>query len=316
MRAIAVTGYGETPTLMKLPVPEPGPGQLLVELYAASINPLDWKIADGELAGRWPARFPLILGTDGAGTVVQAPEAGSFTAGDRVCGQFLAVPVLAGTYAEYLATDWRLPNGAVCAVPSGIPDAAAAVLPTAGMTALAAMDALAVREGHRVLIVGATGGVGMLAVQLAAARGAHVIATARPDAAEQVRKLGAVQTVDYSQGRAAPHVRQHWPSGVDALFDLVSDKAAFAEYCNLVKDGGIALSAAFAASPPPGADRISIGNLVLSEKQDLLERFLDEFTARQLSIQEAQVVTLAEAPAALARHRAGGARGKTMISIR
>jgi NADPH2:quinone reductase len=143
-----------------------------------------------------------------------------------------------------------------------------------------------------------------------------VIATARPDAAGQVRKLGAAQTVDYSQGPAAPQVRQRCPAGVDALFDLVSDQAGFAGYCELVRNGGTALSAVFAASPPPGAGRINAGNLVLSDKQDLLERLLGELTARQLAVQVADEVPLAAVPAALARRRAGGARGKTVIRIR
>src|SRR5579863_2950848 len=103
MRAIAVRQLGEVPEMMDLPKPTPGPGEILVKLRAAGVNPFDWKIIDGVAEAGRPHVFPLILGVDGAGTIeAVGSEVKTFAVGDGVYGQFLHSPVGIGTYAEYV----------------------------------------------------------------------------------------------------------------------------------------------------------------------------------------------------------------------
>jgi len=318
MRAIAVRSTGAVPELTELPDPRPAPGEVLVRLAAASVNPFDWQIADGMFAGRMPHTFPLVLGVDGAGRVEAAGEAvQALRPGDIVHGQFFRAPIGTGTFADLVAVPEHLDSGAIQRVPDGMPAARAAALPTAGMTALGAMDAIDPRAGQPVLILGATGGVGAFAVQLAAARDALVIATARPDAARWIRQLGATVTADYSAGDLSEQVRKAHPGGLAAILDLTGDPVCFAECAELVRDGGTAVSVAFGATPRLlASDRITAINYMLGDKAELLSRITAEVAAGRIKVPVQREVALAETPRALAANRAGGARGKTVIQVR
>ena len=316
MRAVAVHKTGDAPELMELPVPRPAPGEVLVELAAASVNPIDAGIAEG-LLNRMPQVYPLVLGVDGTGRVVEAGEAvRGLRPGDTVHGQFLRAPLGHGTFADYAVVPEVPGSGALQRVPDGMPADIAAALPTAGMTALGAIEAIGPRAGQSVLIVGAAGGVGVFAVQLAAARGAEVIATARPGADRWIRQLGAAQTVDYTAGGIAGQVRKTHPDGVDALFDLTRDPARFSEYAALVRDGGTAVSASLTATPELlASERITVINYTMSDKPGLLARITAEAASGRITVPIQQAITLEEAPKALPRITAGGARGKTTVRI-
>ncbi len=317
MRAVAVQRTGGTPELMELPDPRPAPGEVLVKLAAASVNPIDWQIANGLFEGRMPHTFPLILGVDGAGRVEAVGEAvRALRPGDTVHGQFLRAPIGSGTFADLVTVPEHLDTGVIQPVPDGIPPEIAAALPTAGMTALGAVDAIGPQAGQPVLILGATGGVGALAVQLAAAHGAEVIATARPDADRWIQQLGASDTADHTTGDLTAQVRKAHPGGIDALLDLTGDQACFAECAALVRDGGMALSVAFAATPHMLASRrITIINYMMDNKTDLLARIAATAAAGRIKVPVQRAVPLAQTPEALARNRAGGARGKTVVRI-
>src|ERR1700751_3483114 len=130
MQAVTVTEYGATPAVAEVPTPEPGPGQVLIRLRAAGMNPMDRALA----SGAWkpmPATFPMVLGVDGAGVVEQlGPGASRFSVGDDLFGQLLIAPLgSAGTYAEYVAVTEDAP---LARVPGGLDDVVAAALPTAG----------------------------------------------------------------------------------------------------------------------------------------------------------------------------------------
>jgi NADPH:quinone reductase-like Zn-dependent oxidoreductase len=197
-----------------------------------------------------------------------------------------------------------------------MPAEIAAALPTAGMTALGAIDAIGPQAGQSVLIVGATGGVGAFAVQLAAACGAEVIATARPDADRWIQQLGAAQTIDYTADGIAEQVRKTHPDGIDAVLDLTRDQARFSEFAGLVRDGGTAISATFTATPELlASERIAVINFVMQDKPDLLARITAEAASGRITVPIQQTVTLDKVPEALARITAGGARGKTAVGI-
>jgi NADPH2:quinone reductase len=315
MRAIAVPDIGGTPTLVDLPAPSPGPDEVLIQLTAASLNPADMSVADGLLS--LPTTRPLILGTDGVGRVVEVgASVTGFAPGDVVHGQFFDAPLGRGTFAEYAVIAESPSHGALRRVPAGLSADVAAALPTAGMTALGIVEYLDLGPGRSILIVGATGGVGVFAVQLAAARGAEVIATARADADEWIRGLGASQTIDYATDDVAESVRKTHPDGVDVFLDLTRDRSRFGTYTALVRDGGFALSATNTASPELlASERITVINYMMQDKPGLLARITDEVAAGRISVPIERTIALDQVPEALARYAVGGARGKTVVRI-
>lgn len=317
MRGVAVRRTGDTPELMELPLPRPEADEVLVKLAAASVNPIDVGIAGGSFEGRMPHVYPLVLGVDGAGTVTAVGEAvRGLQPGDTVHGQFLRTPLGHGTFADFVVVPEFPDNGALQRVPDGMSADIAAALPTAAMTALGVIDAIGLQAGQSILIVGATGGVGVFAVQLAAARGANVIATARPDADAWIRKLGADQTIDYSTGDIAASVRATHPDGIDAVLDLTRDQSRFGDNAGLVRDGGTATSVTFTATPELlASERIAVRNFVMADKPDLLARITALAASGRITVPIQQTVALDEVPAALPRLTAGGARGKTTVRI-
>lgn len=319
MRAIAVPDIGGTPGPADVQVPSPGPEEILIRLTAASLNPIDLDIAQGGLP--LPTTRPLVLGVDGAGQVVEVGAAvRGFAPGDLVHGQFLDAPLGRGTFAAYAVLAQSPSHGALLHTPDALSADVAAALPTAGMTALGVMEtldeAVNLGAGRSILIVGATGGVGVFAVQLAAARGAEVIATARADADAWIRDLGASQTIDYSRDDVAELVRKSHPDGVDALLDLTRDQPRFTAYSTLVRDGGSAISATFTASPELlASERIAVTNFMMRDKPALLARITDEAASGRITVPIERTIAFDEIPEALARNAVGGARGKTVARI-
>jgi NADPH:quinone reductase len=314
MRAVAVPDFGGVPALMELPNPEPGEHDLFVRMTAASVNPFDWKIAEGIFRGKRPHVFPLVLGVDGSGIVDRVgPAVTMFQRGDRVFGSFLHRPVGIGTYAEYSAVPER---NAIVRIPEGLDPVEAAGIPTSGMTALEALNTIDPPEGARLLIVGATGGVGSFATQLAAGRSLHVIATGRSDAVSDLKARGAREVIDFSSAPVVEQVRALHPEGVDALLDLVSNAAAFAELATLVRSGGVAATTTFVADPPALAKAGVRGvNIDMQPRTELLETIASEILAGRLTVPVGSRIPLEAAPDACARSRAGRARGKTLILL-
>ncbi len=189
--------------------PRPGPGEVLVRIGAAGVNPADWKIRSG-LVTRFGAP-PFRLGLDLAGVVEQTgPDAHRFAVGDRVHG--VALPPR-GSYAEYTVTSESM----LARTPDGLDAVHAAALPVTGLTAWQALVTVAeVRPGQRVLVHAAAGGIGHLAVQIAKARGAYVIGTARADNHAFLRDLGADELVDYTTTDFASAL-----GGVDVVVDPI-----------------------------------------------------------------------------------------------
>ncbi|MFE6686145.1 NADP-dependent oxidoreductase [Streptomyces sp. NPDC057743] len=313
MRAVAINAFGEDPQLMELPQPEPGPGEVLVRLAAAGLNPIDWKLADGHFGKAVQATFPLVLGADGAGEVVAVGSGvRRFTVGDPVFGQFQRPERGGGSYAEFAVAR----EGDIALAARSVTYATSAAVPTAGMTAYNLVEETRVGEGKRVLIVGATGGVGTFATQIAAGRGAEVIATARPAKAELMRTLGAAETVDHTAGPIADQVLASHPEGVDVLIDMASDAKSFVEMTRAVRDGGVAVSLIGSADADVLTDHNLRGfNFVNRPSPQLLEILAGHLDAGRLTVLVGLEVPLEEAPEALAASRTGRAQGKTVLAI-
>jgi len=314
MQAVAVRAFRGTPELIELPRPTAGPGEVLVRMAAAGVNPFDWKVIDGILDGQRPHRFPLVVGVDGSGWVEElGPGATRFRLGDRVLGQFLHDPIGIGTYAEFATAP---ESNAISRFPVDLDPVSAAALPTAGMTALDALERLGVRADSTLLLVGASGGVGSIAIELASARGVRVTAVARAGSADRLRSLGATETLDYSPEDLIDRVRGLHPNGVDAALDLLSDRAHFARLTTAVRRGGRAATTVFVADPESaGVNGVVAFNIDLQPSSALLDRLVHEVVSRQLPVPVERRIRLSEAPAAVAESRAGLARGKTVILI-
>jgi len=234
MKAVVIETYGDIDVLQlkDMPVPELGDRDLLIEVHAASVNPVDWKVREGYLKELILHKFPLILGWDVAGVVKERGiSAGRFKIGDRV---FSRTDIARnGTYAEYVAVDEEL----VAMMPDNLSFEEAAAVPLACQTAWQALvETARVKQGDRVLVHAASGGVGTFAVQIAKNRGAYIAATCGAANARLVKSLGADEVIDYATTDF---------SGVLHDFDTVLDTMGgeiYRKSFSVLKKGGIVVS--------------------------------------------------------------------------
>ena len=240
MRAVTLESVPSAPAVTEVETPRPEAGELLVKVAAASLNGIDIATAAGYSQAFMELRFPLVLGLDFAGTVEALGEdVDGFAVGDAVFGVVLKPYLGAGSLAQYVTVPAA--HG-VAHIPEGLTMGDAGALGVAGTTAQMSLDAVTLAADQTVLISGAGGGVGALAVQLAAARSAKVIATARPGAqTDFVTGLTSaeVQVVDFT-GDLEGQVRAIAPDGVDAVLHLAGDGAQLAA---LLRPGGQLASA-------------------------------------------------------------------------
>ena len=198
MRAVTVSRFGESPVVTEVTTPSAGPGQVLIRLCAAGMNPMDAKLASGEWRPA-PAVFPMVLGVDGAGVVEAAGEGTTrFVRGDEVFGQLFIPPIGAsGTYAEYVAVTAEAP---LARVPDGVDLVVAAAVPTVGLSGLSLVELVEPLDDQVVLIIGAAGGVGTFVTQFAVNAAARVIANIDAGAEDRIRSYGVKETIIRSRG--------------------------------------------------------------------------------------------------------------------
>jgi NADPH:quinone reductase-like Zn-dependent oxidoreductase len=200
-----------------MPVPEIGEGQILVEVHATNINPIDWKMREGTMAMRYGDEFPMILGWDCSGIVTEVGEGvRDFAVGDEIMARS---DVSTGRcYAEYAALNTRT----VVKKPSGLTHEEAGSIPLVGLTAINGLRTCAnLQPGQRILIIGASGGVGTLAVQIAKNMGAHVTGVCSEKNMELVASLGADAVVDYNKADALE---------TDEKYDIIYDTVGVRTY--------------------------------------------------------------------------------------
>ncbi|GAA2063905.1 NADP-dependent oxidoreductase [Streptomyces albiaxialis] len=313
MRAVAVKEPGAGPEVTDVARPEPVGNEVLVRIEAAGLNPVDWQIADGTLKDARAYTFPMTIGVDFAGYVEDTgPDARRFRIGDAVYGQVID-PDRGGTYAEYVVVP---DDGAVAPSPSSVPHDVSAGVPTAGMTARGIVEAAALRSYESVLVVGAAGGVGTFLTQLAAGHDLRVVAATHGNDQRRMGTFGAALTLNSKESPLAEGVRAEYPDGVDALVDLASGPEDFAEHARLVRKGGVAVSTRYAADPyalyAAGVEGL---NFSVGASAELLDGLAREIDSGALIVPIEARVPLDQAPGAVARNRAGGARGKTVITL-
>jgi NADPH:quinone reductase len=313
MRAITVSNYGASPSVTELPTPQAEPGQVLIATRAAGMNPMDTQIADGGWQNVMPARFPMVLGADLAGTVREdGPGAARFAPGDEVFGQLLIPPLgSAGTYAQYVAVGEDAP---LARIPAGLDPVTAAALPTTGVTAMEITESLMPLDGKIVLIVGAAGGVGSFITQLIAQAGGHVDAVAPAAEAKRMAGYGAAETIDRAAMPLPDAVARAHPDGIDALVDVASDAGQFAALAGHVRPGGTAITTRYVADTETLARAgVSGVNFQLSMTVPLLDQLAARVAAGSVLSPPITQISLDDVPAVLGNP--SHARGKTVITM-
>jgi NADPH:quinone reductase-like Zn-dependent oxidoreductase len=309
VKAIAAQAYGgpDVLELVELPEPKIGPDFVLVQVRAAGVNPVDWKIREGRLDGAFSVHFPLVPGWDVAGVVAKVgPSVTEFAPGDEVIGYVRRDEIQHGTYAELVPAPVRT----LGPKPARASWAQAAALPLAGLTAYQALRAANTGAEDVVLVHAAAGGVGHFAVQLARLLGAaRVIGTGSSANHGFIRELGA-EPVSYGDG-LADRVRELAPQGVDVALDLVGgDTVALSTPLMRTPDRLVSITDAVAVKKAGGRYVF-----VRPDTNDLtsLATFVDE---GRLRVHVERTFPLAEAAEAHRLQQSGHGRGKLVLDVR
>lgn len=315
MRALACDDFGGPDLLTEREVDRPplGPTSVLVRLTHAGVNPGDARIRRGEFRPRARHVFPLVLGMEGAGYVEEVGVSGSpFRVGQAVFGFFLHDYAGDGTYAEFAPAR----STQLAAVPPRVPMREAAAVACAGGTAMVLVEELlAVGPSDTVLVLGAAGGVGHFAVQLAAALGAQVIGVARTANHGFVRELGATHVVDHRTEDVVAAVARAAPRGVTAAVDTVGG-AAQVQLAEVVQVGGRMASCVHA----PRTDAFEVRDQATHYRffeatPTRMSRLAEHVAGGRLRPRITQSFPLAHAALAHEAIEAGQVRGKVVLEI-
>ena len=225
MKAIRIHSYGKSSELKieETEKPKIDPHQVLVKIHDAGVNPVDWKIRAGQMKDFRPATFPLTMGQDFAGEVVEVGQkVAEFGVGNKVFG------FANGSYAEYAAVN----EGMLAEMPKTMDFDRAASLPTPGLSAYQILNKINCSSGQKILIHGAAGAVGSLAVQIAKFEGAQIWATALKDDEKYLNEIGVDTVIDFQTQRF-----EEFAHNMDAIIDLVGGDTLTRSYQCLKKDG-------------------------------------------------------------------------------
>lgn len=307
MKAVVINEYGDESVLHYIDVERPKPkvDEVLVRVHVAAVNPADWKIRDG-MGEQFGFKLPLILGGDIAGTVEAVGDGvESFKQGDAVYGMTLSG--LSGGYAEYAVTK----ADAIALKPESIDFEEAAAIPIAALTAWQAMFDLAnLSSGQSILITGASGGVGSMAVQLAKAKGAIVIGTASGRNEQFIRDLGADEFVDYTRQPFEEVVKD-----VDVVFDTIGNDTQERAFQTLKKGGFLVTSAQTPSEEKAcesGVEAAFVFCKPSAQQLTEINRLIEE---GKLKIHIETVLPLAEVKKAHQLSQSGRTRGKIVLQI-
>ncbi|MEU7789641.1 MULTISPECIES: NADP-dependent oxidoreductase [unclassified Amycolatopsis] len=298
-------GGPEVLRVTEAPRPEPGPTEVLVRVRAAGINPVDWKVRAG---GGFLGEPPFTVGWDVAGVV----EAAGFGAtgvreGDEVLGMPW-FPRPGNAYAEYVTA----PSRHFVRKPAGLSFAEAAALPLAGLTAWQGLvDVADVRKGQRVFVDAAAGGVGHLAVQIAKARGAHVIGTASAGKHDLLRELGVDEPIDYHDENATA-------SDVDVYFGLVGEDSDL-RWLPAIKAGGLLIGVpsgvADRVEKAAAAREVRTSRILVEPDRGGLTGLVELIEAGQLKVRVEQTFPLEDVAKAHELGESGRVSGKLVLTL-
>ncbi len=305
MKAARVHDFGgpEVIQVERIPVPEPQAHQILIHVRAAGVNPVDWKIREGQL-GKIP--LPSVLGSDFSG-VVEAigPKVEEFRVGEAVFG---SVADESGSYAEFALA----PTSQVGEKPTDLEHETAASIPIAGLTAWQALfDKAELQPGQRVLVHAAAGGVGSLAVQFARWKGAYVIGTASAQHIEFVKQIGAQEVIDYRRQRFEEQLRD-----VDVVLDTIGGETQERSW-RVLRPGGIIVSILQPPSKEAAAAHRSRGVLFRCDhaRSDELAQIGELVAKGDIKVHIQTVLPLGEARKAQELSQEGHTQGKIVLKV-
>ncbi len=316
MRAAAIDRFGKAKELKvhELPVPEVGAGDVLIAVHTAGVGSWDADIRGGWWPGPGKPKFPLVLGTDGSGTVVAVgSRVRRFNVGDKVYAYSWNNPK-GGFYAEYVAVDAKN----VAPMPSKLTLREAGAVPVTGLTGLQGLEgALKIKKGERLIIHGASGCVGTVSLQFAKWLGARVLGVASgKDGVALVRRLGADAAVDGRQGDIGEAVRQFAPDGAAAVLAL-SSGAALTQCLDALKPRGGRVAYPNGVEPAPRKRKgvkITAYDAVAGVRE--FQRLTRAVDGSKLRVVIADTFTLDDASAAHERIEKGHVLGKVVLRVR
>ncbi len=307
MKAVRIHKFGNSGVLKFEDAPEPeiGPDEVLVKVYACGVNPVDWKIREGFMEQMAHHSLPLTLGWDVAGTVESTGAlVKRFERGDAV---FCRPDTLRnGGYAEYIAVRTiELANA-----PESIPLDHAAGIPLASQAAwMALFEVAGLRTGQKILIHGASGGLGTFAVQFAKAAGAHVIGTTSAGNFGLVESLGADEIIDHTSEDFSRKVK-----GMDVVFDTIGGETQ-AKSWGVLRKGGVLVSSVGADEKAAAAHGVSGRSFLLNSNGARLQEIGGLVDEGNVSVIIEKVLPLSEAKAAHDLSQTGHARGKIILKV-
>ncbi|WP_298907249.1 NADP-dependent oxidoreductase [uncultured Nostoc sp.] len=304
MKAIVIKAYGNDDVLNYADVerPEPKADEVLVKVHVAGVNPVDWKIRNGS-GERLGLKLPIVLGGEIAGTIERiGNDVSGFKEGDAVYGI-----IRSGGFAEYAIAKM----GDIAAKPRSLDFENTAAIPLGALTAWQALFDLAhLSSGQRILITGASGGVGSLAVQLAKAKGAYVIGTASGRNEDFVRNLGADEFVDYTKQNFEAVIKD-----VDVVFDAVGGDTFEKTFKTLKKGGFLVTSVAFPSEEKAQEFGVKTARVHCKPNVDQLAAISALVDEGRLKAHVATVLPLVEVKKAFQLSESGRTRGKIVLQI-
>ncbi len=318
MKGCAITGFGGNESihyLNNLTLPTLKDHSILVKNHYASINPIDWKIREGYLAGAFEHQFPLILGRDFCGTVVKVGHAVTrYKAGDVVCGYIPFLDGSPGTFAEHVC----VPEEYACKVEPEISEINAASLPLVGLTAWQGIfEQIELQTGQHLLVLGGTTSVGNLALQMAKLHRAHLYATASKKHFSYLESLGVERCIDYT----TQDLNILSSDSLDAVFDCIGSTSQLESCIDLVKKGGKIVSICLFPCPDDLVKKalqknIELKSYVLHPNQgNMLQSILDLIRNGSLTLRPIELFSFSEIPLALTKSQSGHAENKMVVKI-
>lgn len=311
MKAAQINQYGHADefNIVEIDKPQVQADQVLVEVYASSINPIEYKVREGFMKDIIPVSFPAVLGGDIAGTVVESGDnVQDFQAGDKVYGQASILGGGTGAFAEYAATK----TNQIALMPTSIDFEHAASLPLAAVSALQAVtEHINLQPGQKLFIHGGSGGIGSIALQIAKHLGAHLTASIKGTGADFVKQLGADEIIDTEDRSITEGL-----SDFDAVFDTVGGDD-FVTLFQILKPGGIAVTmAAYGheeAGKQAGITSLTQSTQVTTERLNALRELVDQ---KVVTPQIDQTYTLDQIQEAFEAKENGSVKGKIVIKIK
>lgn len=308
MRALRLNEYGPVDNLKmeEISTPEPKDKEVLIKVYAAGINPVDWKIIEGKDSDRFPIKLPITPGWDLAGVVEEVGKSvKAFDIGDEV----FCKPELnqQGAYAEYIV----VPESIISLKPTNISFTDAGSIPLAGLTAWQGLFQYGnLKKGEKVLIHAASGGVGSLAVQFAKSKGAYVIGTCSTDHVSFVKKLGADEVIDYTKENFEDELKD-----IDLVFDTLGGEIQQKSFKVLTSGGRIISTVGVQFEDEAKEKNIRLVAFMAKSNQEHLDEIASLIEDGSVVPAVSGVYSLEEAPQALRLSADGHVRGKLVLRV-